>query len=102
MLFKAGVSQPIRCRRTCAIQLWAPFVLAASIAADGRAGSLTGPVSAMRDEARVGVFDVRNDPHQLGMLEVAVKAPAIWSDQRTCKHDRFAFLSGSSISRMDR
>ncbi|MFK2929996.1 beta-lactamase family protein [Dyella agri] len=55
------------------IRQWAPNILAASIAADDKADFITGLVSAARDEGGVDVFDVRTDPHQPGMLEVAVK-----------------------------
>ncbi|MEW9570416.1 serine hydrolase domain-containing protein [Rhodanobacter sp. Si-c] len=55
------------------IRQWAPSILAASIAADDKADFIAGLVSAVRDEGGVDVFDVRTDPHQPGMLEVAVK-----------------------------
>lgn len=55
------------------IRQWAPTILAASIAADDKADFMAGLVSAVRDEGGVDVFDVRADPHQPGMLEVAVK-----------------------------
>jgi D-alanyl-D-alanine carboxypeptidase len=55
------------------IRQWAPNILAASIAADDKADFIAGLVSAVRDEGGVDVFDVRTDPHQPGLLEVAVK-----------------------------
>ena len=55
------------------IRQWVPSILAASIAADDKADFITNLVSAVRDEGGVDVFDVRTDPHQPGMLEVAVK-----------------------------
>lgn len=55
------------------IRQWAPGILSASIAADDRADFIAGLVSAARDQGGVDVFDVRTDPHQPGMLEVAVK-----------------------------
>jgi CubicO group peptidase (beta-lactamase class C family) len=55
------------------IRQWAPGVLAASVAADDKADFIAGLVSAVRDEGGVDVFDVRTDPRQPGLLEVAVK-----------------------------
>jgi CubicO group peptidase (beta-lactamase class C family) len=55
------------------IRQWAPSILAGSVAADDKADFITGLVSAVRDEGGVDVFDVRTDPRQPGLLEVAVK-----------------------------
>jgi len=55
------------------IRQWAPGVLAASVAADDKADFIASLISAVRDEGGVDVFDVRTDPHQPGLLEVAVK-----------------------------
>jgi CubicO group peptidase (beta-lactamase class C family) len=55
------------------IRDWAPTVLSTSIAADDKAAFLTDLASAARDSGGVDVFDVRTDPHQPGLLEVAVK-----------------------------
>lgn len=55
------------------IRQWAPAVLSASVAPDDKADFITSLVSAARDEGGVDVFDVRTDPHQPGLLEVAVK-----------------------------
>ncbi|GAB2592303.1 serine hydrolase domain-containing protein [Dyella jejuensis] len=55
------------------IRQWAPAIMSASIAPDDKADFMAGLVSAVRDEGGVDVFDVRTDPHQPGLLEVAVK-----------------------------
>ncbi|BFI96658.1 MAG: hypothetical protein RSP_21680 [Rhodanobacter sp.] len=55
------------------IRQWAPGILAVSVAADDKADFVAGLASAVRDEGGVDVFDVRTDPHQPGLLEVAVK-----------------------------
>lgn len=55
------------------IRQWAPSILAPSVAADDKADFIASLVSAVRDEGGVDVFDVRTDPRQPGMLEVAVK-----------------------------
>jgi CubicO group peptidase (beta-lactamase class C family) len=52
---------------------WAPTVLSTSVAADDKADFIASLVSAVRDEGGVDVFDVRTDPRQPGLLEVAVK-----------------------------
>lgn len=52
---------------------WAPSVLSTSLAPDDKAAFVTDLVSAARDSGGVDVFDVRIDPHQPGLLEVAVK-----------------------------
>src|SRR5579859_3632441 len=56
------------------ITLWTPRVLSASMASDDKAAFVTDLASAARDGGGLDVFDVRTDPHQPGMLEVAVKA----------------------------
>jgi CubicO group peptidase (beta-lactamase class C family) len=55
------------------IRQWAPAIMSASIAPDDKADFIAGLVSAVRDEGGVDVFDVRTDPRQPGLLEVAVK-----------------------------
>jgi len=55
------------------IKQWAPNALSASMGADDKAAFLTDLVSAARDSGGLDVFDVRTDPHQPGLLEVAVK-----------------------------
>ncbi|MGH7227159.1 MAG: serine hydrolase domain-containing protein, partial [Gemmataceae bacterium] len=55
------------------IRQWVPSVLSASIASDDKAPFITDLASAARDSGGLDVFDVRTDPHQLGLLEVAVK-----------------------------
>ena len=55
------------------IRQWAPGILAAAVSADDKADFVAGLVSAVRDEGGVDVFDVRTDPRQPGLLEVAVK-----------------------------
>jgi D-alanyl-D-alanine carboxypeptidase len=55
------------------IRQWAPGMLASSVADDDKAEFVASLVSAVRDQGGVDVFDVRTDPHQPGMLEVAVK-----------------------------
>lgn len=52
---------------------WAPTMLAPGTAADDKADFIASLVSAVRDEGGVDVFDVRTDPRQPGLLEVAVK-----------------------------
>ncbi|WP_284331206.1 serine hydrolase [Dyella flagellata] len=63
----ANVDGPARIRQ------WAPTVLSASVAADDKAAFVTGLASAARDSGGLDVFDVQTDPHQPGVLEVAVK-----------------------------
>lgn len=78
------------------IRQWAPSVLAASVAADDKADFTAGLVSAVRDEGGVDVFDVRTDPRQPGLLEVAVKgrrngqAALFWLTADTAHPDRLA------------
>ncbi|HUA81861.1 MAG TPA: serine hydrolase domain-containing protein [Dyella sp.] len=55
------------------IRQWAPTIMSASVAADDKAAFVTDLTSAARDSGGVDVFDVRTDPQQPGMLEVAVK-----------------------------
>jgi D-alanyl-D-alanine carboxypeptidase len=55
------------------ITQWAPNVLSASMASDDKAAFVTDLASAARDSGGLDVFDVRTDPHQPGVLEVAVK-----------------------------
>lgn len=55
------------------IRLWAPNVLSASVAPDDKAAFITNLASAARDSGGLEVFDVRADPHEPGLLEVAVK-----------------------------
>ena len=63
----ANADGPVRIRQ------WAPTVLSASVASDDRAAFVTDLASAARDSGGLDVFDVRTDPHQPGLLEVAVK-----------------------------
>lgn len=78
------------------IRKWAPSILAASVAADDKADFIAGLVSAVRDEGGVDVFDVRTDPRQPGLLEVAVKgrrnaqAGLFWLVVDPAHPDRFA------------
>lgn len=55
------------------MQQWAPTVLSKTIAQGDRTDFVKGLVGAARDSGGVDVFDVRTDPHQPGLLEVAVK-----------------------------
>ncbi|WP_458071184.1 serine hydrolase domain-containing protein [Rhodanobacter sp. BL-MT-08] len=55
------------------ITQWVPSVLSASVASDDKAAFIVDLASAARDSAGLDVFDVRTDPHQPGLLEVAVK-----------------------------
>ncbi len=52
---------------------WAPMILSSSIASDDRAEFVRNMTLAARDSGGVDVFDVRTDPHQPGLLEVAVR-----------------------------
>lgn len=78
------------------IRQWAPSVLSASVGADDKADFIAGLVSAARDEGGVDVFDVRTDPRQPGLLEVAVKgrrnaqAGLFWLVADRANPDRFA------------
>ena len=54
------------------IRQWAPTILSLAIDADDKADFITDLVSAARDSGGLDVFDVRTDPHQPGLLEVAV------------------------------
>jgi CubicO group peptidase (beta-lactamase class C family) len=62
-----GTDGPDRIRR------WVPTVLSASIAPDDEAAFVADLASAARDSGGLDVFDVRTDPRQPGLLEVAVK-----------------------------
>lgn len=55
------------------ITQWVPSILSASIASDDKAAFIADLASAARDSGGLDVFDVRTDPHQPGLLEVAVK-----------------------------
>ena len=78
------------------IAQWAPSVLSASIAPDDKAAFVTDLVSAARDSGGLDVFDVRTDPHQPGLLEVAVKgrrnaqAALFWLTADPAHPDRLA------------
>lgn len=63
----ANADGPVRIRQ------WVPSVLPVSIADDDKAQFVTDLASAARDSGGLDVFDVQTDPHQPGMLEVAVK-----------------------------
>lgn len=52
---------------------WAPSLLSPAIAAADRADIVQKLVEAARDSGGVEVFDVRTDPRQPGLLQVAVK-----------------------------
>jgi CubicO group peptidase (beta-lactamase class C family) len=56
------------------IKQWAPHRLSPSIAAEDQASFIKDLASAARDSGGLDVFDVRTDPQQPQMLEVAVKA----------------------------
>lgn len=68
------VIQRVNADTPAEVRQWAPSVLAASIANDDKAAFVTDLVSAARDSGGLDVFDVRTDPRQPGLLEVAVKA----------------------------
>lgn len=78
------------------IRQWAPGILADSVAGDDRAAFIASLVSAVRDQGGVDVFDVRTDPHQPGVLEVAVKgrrtgqAALFWLSADPVNPDRLA------------
>lgn len=78
------------------IRQWAPSVLSATIAADDKAAFITDLASAARDSGGLDVFDVRTDPHQPGLLEVAVKgrrngqAALLWLTAEPASPDRLA------------
>ncbi|NYE31165.1 CubicO group peptidase (beta-lactamase class C family) [Rhodanobacter sp. K2T2] len=55
------------------ITQWVPSILSASIASDDKASFIADLASAARDSGGLDVFDVRTDPHQPGLFEVAVK-----------------------------
>lgn len=56
------------------IRPWAATMLSPSIEPDDKQAFITDLASAARDSGGLDVFDVRTDPHQPGLLEVAVKA----------------------------
>jgi CubicO group peptidase (beta-lactamase class C family) len=78
------------------IRQWVPTVLSASIASDDKAAFVTDLASAARDSGGLDVFDVRTDPHQPGLLEVAVKgrrnaqAALFWLVADSAHPDRLA------------
>ncbi|WP_225578268.1 serine hydrolase domain-containing protein [Rhodanobacter sp. 7MK24] len=78
------------------IRHWASSILSASVDPDDKTDFIAGLVSAVRDEGGVDVFDVRTDPHQPGLLEVAVKgrrnaqAGLFWLVVDPAHPDRFA------------
>nr|WP_199039021.1 serine hydrolase domain-containing protein [Dyella sp. ASV24] len=53
---------------------WATTILSASIGQEDKAAFVTDLASAARESGGLDVFDVRTDPRQPGLLEVAVKA----------------------------
>ena len=55
------------------IQKWAPSILSASMSQDDKTAFVVDLASAARDSGGLEVFDVRTDPHQPGLLEVAVQ-----------------------------
>ena len=55
------------------IQQWAPTILSASMNHDDKAAFVADLASAARDGGGLDVFDVRTDPRQPGLLEVAVQ-----------------------------
>lgn len=55
------------------IRAWASGILSASVAADDKAAFITDLTSAARDSGGIDLFDIETDPHQPGLLEVAVK-----------------------------
>ncbi|BDU19000.1 serine hydrolase domain-containing protein [Dyella sp. GSA-30] len=78
------------------IRQWAPDALSPSIAPDDKATFVTNLVSAARDSGGLDIIDVRTDPHQPGMLEVAVKgrrngqAGLFWLNADTAHPDQLA------------
>ena len=78
------------------ITQWVPHVLSASMAPDDKAAFVTDLASAARDSGGLDVFDVRTDPHQPGLLEVAVKgrrsaqAALFWLTADPAHTDRLA------------
>ncbi|OOG64554.1 serine hydrolase [Rhodanobacter sp. B04] len=86
----ANADGPVRIRQ------WAPSILSASVASDDKAAFVTDLVSAARDSGGLDVFDVRTDPHQPGLLEVAVKgrhngqAALFWLTADPAHPDRLA------------
>lgn len=78
------------------IRQWVPGILAASVTAEDKADFIASLVSAVRDEGGLDVFDVRTDPRQPGLLEVAVKGrrnaqtALFWLVADPAHPDRFA------------
>jgi CubicO group peptidase (beta-lactamase class C family) len=78
------------------IRQWTPSVLSTSIASDDKAAFITDLASAARDSGGLDVFDVRTDPHQPGLLEVAVRgrhngqAALFWLTADPADPDRLA------------
>ncbi|MGB3746780.1 MAG: serine hydrolase domain-containing protein [Rhodanobacter sp.] len=56
------------------IRQWAAGILSGSVSREDQASFIDGLVSAVRDGGGLDVFDVRTDPRQPGLLQVAVKA----------------------------
>jgi CubicO group peptidase (beta-lactamase class C family) len=86
----ANADSPTRIRQ------WASRVLSPSVAADDKAAFITDLASAARDSGGLDIFDVRTDPHQAGLLEVAVKgrrdgqAALFWLSADPSQPDRLA------------
>lgn len=68
LIRQVNVDTPEQMRR------WAPTVLSAAIAGPDQADFVQKLVAATRDSGGVDVFDVRTDPRQPGLLEVAVES----------------------------
>lgn len=56
------------------VSRWVPLVLSPAIDAADKAGFVEALVAAARESGGLDVFDVRTDPRQPGLLEVAVKS----------------------------
>ncbi len=67
LIHHVSVDTPEQMRR------WAPTILSADIAPPDQTGFVQKLVAATRDSGGVDVFDVRTDPRQPGLLQVAVK-----------------------------
>lgn len=78
------------------IRQWASTIMSVSVAADDKAAFVKDLASAARDSGGVDVFDVRTDPQQPGLLEVAVKgrrngqAALFWLTADSAYPDRLA------------
>lgn len=68
MIHQINADTPAQVRR------WAPSVMAPSISEEDKTALVADLVSAARDSGGLDVFDVRTNPRQPGLLEVAVKA----------------------------